>query len=448
MPVTFVHLSDIHFGQEKGAELVIHNDVKERLIEDAAALVRKHSGGKATGIIVSGDIAYAGKSKEYRDAAKWLDRLALAIDCPRTAVQVVPGNHDIDRGGISSGCKLMLEQIIEHGEPKLDSFLESELDREVLYGRFAAYRPFAEGYNCPLDRSGGIASDRSLELAPGRTLRFIGLNSALICAANDVKGRLLLGARQHVLPRNAAEELIVICHHPLDWLQDSEAARRYVRSRARVFVSGHEHDPSLRVEQVEADCDLMMLAAGATVPPKADNKFTYTYNLLTFDWDAGSDALKVTIVPRAWSDDKTDFDADDVRLGGREPVVVLGSPNFRKGRTGSPADASPVAGPGVEAATVNTEAESSAIDNRLGDEAMEDPFPMLLLRFFRDLSPTQRLAVLLQLKALPEEWRDPLTHHVERSVVDALVQSGRLPELEAAINKIQGENANSRGESQ
>lgn len=26
----------IHFGQEKGSELIIHDDVKERLIEDAA----------------------------------------------------------------------------------------------------------------------------------------------------------------------------------------------------------------------------------------------------------------------------------------------------------------------------------------------------------------------------------------------------------------------------
>jgi hypothetical protein len=32
-----------------------------------------------------------------------------------------------------------------------------------------------------------------VELAPGRTLRFIGLNSALICSTTDEEGRLLLG---------------------------------------------------------------------------------------------------------------------------------------------------------------------------------------------------------------------------------------------------------------
>jgi hypothetical protein len=226
MPITFVHLSDIHFGQEKGGQIIIHDDVKERLIEDAAIQVKAHAEGRATGIIVSGDIAYAGKSTEYHQAGAWLDRLTEAVRCERkTNVQVVPGNHDIDRAGISSGCKMMLEAVATHGEVKLDEFLESELDREILYNRFAAYRPFAEGYNCPLDRAGGIASDQRYQLATGRILHIIGLNSALICSHNDEEGRLLLGARQRVLPRQPGEELVILCHHPLHWLQDSDDAR-------------------------------------------------------------------------------------------------------------------------------------------------------------------------------------------------------------------------------
>jgi hypothetical protein len=41
MPVAFLHLSDIHFGQEKGGRVVTHEDVRERLIDDVAMLVRK-----------------------------------------------------------------------------------------------------------------------------------------------------------------------------------------------------------------------------------------------------------------------------------------------------------------------------------------------------------------------------------------------------------------------
>src|SRR5258708_1425441 len=137
MPVSFVHLSDIHFGQEKGSQLVIHDDVKRRLVEDAASQAQQYLGGRATGVIVSGDIAYSGKSSEYRQAAAWLDDLTAAIGCEQTAVQVVPGNHDIDLGGLSSGCDLMLNEVINKGEHVLDSFLEADIDREAIYNRFS-----------------------------------------------------------------------------------------------------------------------------------------------------------------------------------------------------------------------------------------------------------------------------------------------------------------------
>lgn len=443
MPATFVHLSDIHFGQEqeKGAEMIVHDDVKEQLIKDAARLVETYA-GHATGVIVTGDIAYAGKHIEYQRAADWLDRLATAIGCAKTDVQVVPGNHDIDREAISSGCRLMLDNIIKDGEPQLDAFLESELDREVLYGRFAGYRPFAEGYDCPLDRTGGIASERSVELVPGRTLRFIGLNSALICSTKDKAGSLLLGARQHVLPREAGEELVVMSHHPLNWLRDSDEARRYVRSRARVFLSGHEHNPSWQVEKIKDGCDLLMLTAGATVPPKAEAGYTYTYNLMIFDWDAVTDGLKVTTIPRTWSPEDTDFGADDAMFGGREPTVVLNCPNFRNAvKTG-------VGGPALtpESSIEKVEeclpVESGSTVELHRGEVMADPFPLLLLRFFRDLSPAQRLAVLVELRALPDEWSDSLTHAMERRIVDALAKAGQLTELEAAIDKIQDQSGN------
>ena len=62
--------------------------------EDAADLVKTHAGGSATGLIITGDIAYAGKREEYQRAGEWLDRLAVAIGCAKTAVQVVPGTFD------------------------------------------------------------------------------------------------------------------------------------------------------------------------------------------------------------------------------------------------------------------------------------------------------------------------------------------------------------------
>jgi metallophosphoesterase superfamily enzyme len=440
MPAIFIHLSDIHFGQEKGGQLVINNDVKARLIEDAAKVVAGLPGGRAAGVLVTGDIAYSGKKDEYRSAADFLDTLAERVGCKKTDVQLVPGNHDIDRGEISHAVGWMLAEITAEGEPQLDAFLASPNDREALYRRFWAYRPFAEGYDCPLDGEGGLAGNQAVSLAPDRTLRFIGLNSALACGKEDEEGALLLGARQRVLPWAAGEELVVLTHHPLNWLRDSDDARRYVRNRARVLISGHEHNPAVRVEEVKVGCDLMMLAAGATAPPDVDDVFTYVYNVIEFDWEADADALKVTIHPRAWSDEDKDSDDDPVRLGGHKPAFVLGCPNFRQGGkpTQQPAPDMPAAIP-VDAAPTPTSSGPQEM------EPMAERFALLLLRFFRDLSEGQRLAVLVRLGALPDDWPDPLTHTMERKIVDGLAAQKRLDELESAITYVETETGPGEG---
>ena len=429
MPIAFVHLSDIHFGQERGGAVVVHDDAKARLIEDLAKMVEALPEKRAAGVIITGDIAYAGKAEEYKVAATWLDQIAAAAKCAITDILVVPGNHDIDRDEISASAEWQLSEIQTKGEEALDKFLAKDLDRAVLYARFKAYIPFAEAYNCSMDCHGGLASTREVTLAPGRSLRFIGLNSALVCKHKDKPGELLLGARQRVLPPKPGQELVVLCHHPLTWLQDSDDARRFVRSRARVFISGHEHKPGVRVEAVEEGCDLMTLEAGATMPPLTEDPFGYAYNIIEFDWDAGEDRLQVTVHPRAWDDEKKRFDGDAVRLGGHNPMHFLGCPNFRDAPRSQAA-----ATPASDHVAVAPPAPQVPIAPKENAVAPVD-YPLVLLRFFRDLNDAQRLAVLVKLGALPADWSQTSSHALERQIVDALVLGGRIEELKLAIQE-------------
>lgn len=75
----------------------------------------------------------------------------------------------------------------------------------------------------------------------------------------------------------------------------------------------------------------------------------------------------------------------------------------------------------------------------MASATMPDDFKLTLLRYFRDLTPSQRLAVLVKLKALPETWRETLTHAMERRVVDSLETAGRLGELSKAIDEVQAD---------
>jgi DNA repair exonuclease SbcCD nuclease subunit len=150
-PLRFIHLSDIHFGQERGELVYIHDDVRDQVLDDAQIVRESLPDQKIDGVLVTGDLAYSGTLDEYAAAGTFLDRLTERVGCPRTAVRVIPGNHDIHRKSICKASEWMLSEIAAKGAEALDSFLEDEQDREVLYGRRRQYRKFAEAYNCPLD---------------------------------------------------------------------------------------------------------------------------------------------------------------------------------------------------------------------------------------------------------------------------------------------------------
>lgn len=428
MAFGFVHLSDIHFGQEgETGALDVNKDARERLIDDVKSVVTQLAAGKAAGIIVTGDIAYSGTEKEYDDASAWLDRLAKAAGCPITEIQVVPGNHDIDRDKITPAVQRAIDDIVEKGQPALDAYMADPDSRKLLFKRFDAFLPFAEGYRCPLDTSGQLAEERVVKLAEGRMIRFVRLNSALACSSKDKEGKLILGQRQHVLGERSGEELVVLIHHPIHWLQDSEESMRYIRSRARVVISGHEHNPAVRVETVEEGCQLMMLAAGATVPPHAGEKYTYCYNVIELDWDEASDSLSVRILPRAWNNERKRFEADDKRLQGNEPNFLLASPKFRSAPRAPSYTPQPTSTPSP-AESIAIEAPSAVSVPVEGQDA-PDSYSLMVLRFFRDLSPNERLKILIKMGILPAGFVGDLYESFERQSFDQLIRGGRGQEL-------------------
>jgi hypothetical protein len=60
----FLHLSDIHFGQENGGTLVKHESVRDAAISDVKVLAEKR--GPASRVLVTGDVSYSGKHDECK----------------------------------------------------------------------------------------------------------------------------------------------------------------------------------------------------------------------------------------------------------------------------------------------------------------------------------------------------------------------------------------------
>lgn len=471
MKAIFVHVSDIHFGQEKdGGSSASNADAKRCLIEDARIEVEK-LGGKAAGVIVTGDIAYSAQVDQYAAAGQWLAELTDAIRCKRTDVQMVPGNHDIDRNVINNTLETVLFAFHAGGEYWLDRHLDHTDDCKTLYERFDAYKGFALDYRCDLDLNGGISKSATLNLASGRAIRFVRLNSAITCSKNDDKGKLILGARQRVLPEEDGVEIVVLSHHPLTWFQDSGKAQGFLRGRARVFISGHEHFPNLDVVKVEEGRDLMMLAAGATAPDKIGAAFTYKYNILAFEWDEAQDALAVTINPRIWDDGMARFKRDDEFMEGHDERQVLASPNFKKAPNGADAAMNIIAElieepsapypdadgdgaqEGVESGPASTRTDEDHEERKEiepvepVDPVVAEPEPTqdirdLQIRFFQALDDAERRAAFVTFGII-RNVEGRIDHAMERRLFRRAVRQGRADEIEQMIVAAESE---SKGE--
>lgn len=429
----FLHLSDIHFGQETGGQLYIHNDVKEELVEDVAGFVKNEIGSPITGIIVSGDITYSGKESEFQEAGKWLDKLSTAGGCGQTDVYVVPGNHDIDRGQLSEAARIMLEKIKEEGDSALDRCLIREEDKEVLYARLSSYRSFAEGYRCPLDLSGGHAGDAfSLELVPDRSIRFLGLNSALACSNKDVKGQLLLGAKQRALRNQPGEALVVISHHPMNWFSDANDAQKYLRRSASVFISGHEHIPYTKLDESHEDT-ILHISAGATIPPVSGSEYNFTYNFLNFGWHVDKDSLTVRVYPRCWDNDRKRFLSDTSQSDTTEEEFIVPFKHRYEHMTSH----FPIKGEEETNPTVELSKQNMTDECQIQDDGLTS---RITLHFFRDLSAESRKEVLISFGVLPESWPETLSHAVETTMLRHLLSQGRNEELEKFISDKMDEN--------
>src|SRR5690348_7797755 len=105
----FVHVSDIHFGQEKNGSVVIHDDVRKELISDVASMAKKR--GSASRVLVTGDIAYSGTRAQYETAVPWLEELTKAAQCAPQEVSCIPGNHDCDLSVLTNQAKLTYEHL-------------------------------------------------------------------------------------------------------------------------------------------------------------------------------------------------------------------------------------------------------------------------------------------------------------------------------------------------
>jgi hypothetical protein len=435
----FLHLSDIHFGQEKGGTLVKHDHIRSALITDVKQLATDR--GPATRVLITGDISYSGKQGEYKTATEWLEKLTEVCGCDETHVSTIPGNHDCDLSAISHQAKIVYAQFRESTPEQVQANLsgisqDGEASNPFL-PKLHAYREFARGYGCDFESPARPFWIRSFDLPDGIKLKFHGFTSVQVSDLTDKIGNIVLGNQQYTIAEEANVVNVVLVHHPLYWFIDKTEALQHLQNSARVIMVGHEH--ALNIQKTAdgfTQKEWLVIYAGATNPP--EKSYHYTYNWLEFSCEEknGHQCLVVDVFPRVWVQESVRFDADRTRLGSSAESISIeiSCPNLQPmvAREVS-SSAAPTQAKGAGATTSEALAEESLPTStgrpqaaRQGGFTMNTDssgFDRLRYLFWRYLDWRQRLKVLVDVDALPKTADQPLPQTMERIALETAAKS-------------------------
>jgi len=308
-----VHLSDIHFRRSSTDPHDLDNDIRSELSRDLAE-VRGLTGSPLDAFIVTGDIAFSGAGDQYATAQKWLEQLTSVAGCPGESIFVVPGNHDADRDVHDQSLLLqnLHRQFRECKPDEIDAQIETALRdgdaAELLFKPLANYNTFAEQYSCETTPEKPMWEHR-LRLNDGSMLLLRGVNSVLVSNSKDNKegNRLVLGSLQATPKRESGEAVLLACHHPPDWLRDSDTVDAPLKARVHLQLFGHKHK-----QVIDSLNNSLRIVAGAVHPERREKEWVPRYNVLGVSVvGAGRDRkLRVRLYPRVWNTTQLRFQAD------------------------------------------------------------------------------------------------------------------------------------------
>jgi hypothetical protein len=317
MPLTFVHLSDIHFQRKSGDEYKVDDDLRNELIRDLIRMDKKIK--PINGILITGDIAFYGKEEEYSKAEMWLKEFCQKINCNENNIWMVPGNHDIDRVVVQNNPDL--QKIHSHlrlkahnnSEKELCAILEDKKNIDIIFTPMHNYCLTAEKYGCGISPKKPYW-EKDFELDNNLKLRLRGLTSTIISDNYDDCGqnKLILGEVQVMMGQEDNVVYMILCHHPPDWLMDKDKIEHSLNLRTRIQLFGHKHIQSMSYIYYNNKNKTLKLIAGAIHPDFNKTDWKPRYNIISLEGKETPASLKIKLYPRLWNDDLMEFIQDPI----------------------------------------------------------------------------------------------------------------------------------------
>lgn len=333
--VSWLHLSDLHFGHGSVGHRYNQQRVLAALAQDVRAQIQGGTLPRPDLILVTGDIAFSGGDlnrppvgDEYDHAAAWLDGLATSLQVPPAHIVTVPGNHDVARSADRDPETKKLVTEVREGSRSLDDALCDAEGRIRLLGRQARYRAFAARYARPDTKTATETGWARYALTVrGFAVRILGLNTALLAADDRDQGLLRVGQRMltevlsGLVPAAESDQLVLsLSHHPLagGWLADQREVKSWLARHAHCHLAGHVHEAESEGARSGSGTEWLCITAGAAHAEAVPQGMPagHGYNVAAvFDT---LDGVQLRTWPRKFSDPNADFRPDIDRVDPRK----------------------------------------------------------------------------------------------------------------------------------
>lgn len=300
-PIKILHLSDLHFGTSKQAELW-----SSQLVED---LCQNLEINKLDALIISGDIANKSTPEEYNTAKQFLNEFFRDFPLKPEQIIIVPGNHDLNWDLSKKAYTLKDKEDCKPDELKKDCYiLVNEdvirvLDQEKYPKRFSNFKAFYDNYKSNT-KSYDLDPEQqySLDIVSSNIL-VMGLNSAWQLDnynknRADINNNAITNAlneiRRNDIYKNCPIKLAV-WHHPInspyeDRIKDSDFLSRLAVNDFSLFLHGHVHKAENDEFRYDLNVDgrkLHRICAGTfgASTKELNTGIPWQYNLLQFKDD-------------------------------------------------------------------------------------------------------------------------------------------------------------------
>lgn len=295
--MNILHLSDIHFGRNYPEYGIQDNfDHKESILEELIECISSiEKGWRPEHIVVTGDVAWQGKQKDFEEAYVWFSKLLDATDLKGKDLTFCVGNHDVNRAYACANRDLKdneisrIDEIYDYGhvhkmEPPIyeyDKFCEKIGMEPFMYPLAGTMEySYSLGY-------------KDVTFPSGKAIRIFAFNTALLsCLPNINDDRMWIGQKQvnsllshGILPAKDVHYSIALFHHAERFLHPNEiceydgrvATLPLLRDCVDLVLCGHTETGGRPILQQQLGGSKMLTGGASYYSDNHPNAFSMIY---------------------------------------------------------------------------------------------------------------------------------------------------------------------------